>query len=65
MSPDKSFFFEFLDEKSFDGLRLPTRIRQSMMEASGKKGPVVSETTIDELRFNVPLDDSLFAIPPR
>jgi hypothetical protein len=65
MAPDKSFFFEFLGEKSFDGLRLPTRIRQSTMEASGKKGPVVSESTIDELRFNVPLDDSLFAIPPR
>jgi hypothetical protein len=65
VSPDKSFFFEFLDEKSFDGLRLPTRIRQSTMNASGKKGPLVSESTVDEVRFNVPLDDSLFAIPPR
>jgi hypothetical protein len=65
VSPDKSFFFEFFDGKTFDGLRLPTRIRQSTMDASGKKGPMVSESTVDELRFNVPLDDSLFAIPPR
>ena len=65
LSPDKSFYFEFLDEKSFDGLRLPTRIRESTMAASGKRGSLISESTVDELRFNVPLDDSLFAIPPR
>src|SRR5262249_435913 len=37
MSPDKSFLFEFSDEKTFDGLRLPTRIREFSTDASGKK----------------------------
>jgi hypothetical protein len=65
MSPDKTYYFEFLDEKAFDGMRLPTRIRQSAMEASGKRGALISESSIDELRFDVPMDDALFAIPPR
>jgi len=65
MGPDKSLYFEFSDEKAFDGLRLATRIREFSTDASGKKGPLVSESTIEELRFDTPMDGSLFAIPPR
>jgi hypothetical protein len=65
MSPDKTYYFEFLEEKTFDGMRLPTRVRESTMDASGKRGKPMAESSVDEVRFNVPLDDALFAIPPR
>lgn len=62
-APGKHDFTEYRDEKVVDGLRLATRRYGYDADARGKIGPRVSEIVYEEIRFGVPLADSLFALP--
>ena len=62
-APRKYDFTEYLDEQVVDGLRLATRRHGYDADARGKVGPRVSEIVYEEIRFGVPLADSLFALP--
>lgn len=61
--PGKYDFTEYLDERLIDGLRLATRRYGYGADARGKVGPRVSEIEYEEIRFDVPLADSLFYLP--
>lgn len=57
--PDKYDFTEYLDEKSIDGLRLSTRRLGFDADARGKSAPKISETRYEDIRFNVPMPETL------
>jgi len=63
--PAKFDFSEHLEEKTFDGIRLATKRLGYGADAAGKKGPRISETIYEDVRFDVPLEDRLFQIPPQ
>jgi len=62
---DQYDFSEYFDDQSFSGVRVATRRRGYSADASGKTGPLVSETLYEQVRFDVPLPDSLFSPPNR
>ncbi|MEP6769742.1 MAG: DUF6503 family protein [Acidobacteriota bacterium] len=57
-------FTEYYDDQTVAGVRVATRRRGFGADANGKKGPLTSEILYDQIRFDVPEPDSLFA-PPR
>ncbi len=62
-APGKYDFTEYLDERLVDGLRLATRRHGYGADTRGKVGSRVSEIEYEEIRFGVPLADSLFGLP--
>ncbi len=65
LGPGQFEFTEDRDEREFGGLRLATKRIRYAADGGGKKGPPISESLYENVQFNVPLDDVLFAIPPR
>lgn len=62
-APDKYDFTEYLDDRTFDGIRLAARRLSYNADAQGKTGPKLSETLYEEARWNVSLPASLFQPP--
>jgi hypothetical protein len=57
-------FTEYYDDKTFEGVRVATHRKGFNGDAKGKAGRQTTDTVYEDVRFNVPVDDSMFA-PPR
>lgn len=62
---DKYDYTEYYDDKEFSGVRLATRRKAYNADARRKIGPETSEITYEDVRFDVPVDDSMFRPPKR
>jgi hypothetical protein len=58
-------YTEYLDEKPVAGLLLPMKRLGYEADAKGKKGRRNSEILYEDVRFDVPMEDALFALPRR
>lgn len=56
-------FTEYFDDRMVEDLRLASRRLGYNADESGKTGPKISETLYEDIQFNVPLAESLFASP--
>ncbi len=56
-------FTEYYDDQTVSLVRVATRRRGYGADANGKRGPLTSEILYDQIRFDVPAPDSLFAPP--
>ncbi|MDQ2980218.1 MAG: hypothetical protein M3R62_13460 [Acidobacteriota bacterium] len=57
-------FTEYSDDKTFSGVRLATHRRGFNADAKGKTGPQTTDTIYEDVRFDVPVSNSMF-VPPR
>ena len=48
---------EFSNYKEVDGIKVPLHIRQTF------NGQLMAEVIYDQVQFNAPMDDALFAMP--
>lgn len=56
-------FTEYYDDRAFSGVRVATRRWGYNSDARGKTGPMTSEIIYEDVRFDVPVEDSLFSPP--
>ncbi|MEO8190691.1 MAG: hypothetical protein ABI682_10160, partial [Acidobacteriota bacterium] len=56
-------FTEYYDDRSISGVRVATRRRGFTADATHKTGTLISETVYDQIRFDVPVPDSMFSPP--
>lgn len=56
-------YTEYYDDQTVSGVRVATRRRGYGADAKGRKGPLTSEIFYDQIRFDVPEPDALFAPP--
>ncbi len=58
-------YTEYLDERPVSGLLLPMRRLGYEADEKGKRGRRTSEILYEDVRFDVPMGDGLFALPRR
>jgi hypothetical protein len=56
-------YTEYLDERPIAGLNLPMRRLGYEADERGKKGRRNSEILYEDVRFDAPMADALFALP--
>jgi hypothetical protein len=62
--PERYEFTEYDDDRTADGIRYAARRTDYEADAAGKAGPKISEILYDDVRFDIVLPDSVFAVPP-